>query len=115
MLPDGWLPLAAFPLVAVVGWRVGAVSRVGAVVGDGVTPEVGDGVGSSVGPAKAGVASPNATTNTIRCKNNFLSRFITVNSPVAMQRVGVIRSIISSQPAPSRAIGAWGHLKGQSL
>ncbi len=33
MLAHGWLPLVAVPLVAVVGWRTGAVSRFGAVVG----------------------------------------------------------------------------------
>lgn len=88
----------------------------GQVTSHGVGGAVGVAVGVvvGVGPAKAGTASPNANPNTIRCRNDFVDRFITVNSPVAMQCVGVIRSIatVCSRLRERTALGV--HPTGRS-
>jgi hypothetical protein len=80
-----------------VGSVVGVAVAVGSVVG--VAVAVGVGVGGGT-PAKAGTASPSDTPSTIRLQRNFMKRFVTVISPVAMQRVDSISSIICSPPTP---------------
>jgi hypothetical protein len=71
----------------------------------GVDVAVDEGVGP--GPAKAVDVRPIANPNIIRLQSNLVNRFISVTSPVAILRVGVIKSAISSLPAPSRASWAW--------
>ena len=66
------------------------------------------------GPARAGVVSASAAPNTIRLQKNLVNRSITVISPVAMQRVGAISSIVGSLLTPSRANCEVVQFQGQS-
>ena len=81
-------------------------AQIGAA-GVAVCVAVGEAVGDGVGPAKAGDVRQIANPNIIRLQSNLVTRFISVTSPVAILRVGVINSVNSSLPAPSRASCAW--------